>query len=86
MTQIEIHNMLHEHRKNVCKLMATEKMSQNKRDRLYWYTQELQQRIKELAKNISFQVEFVEPDPVEELGELTIKDYIDAGYRDVQGN
>jgi predicted transcriptional regulator len=75
---MDIHNLLYEHRKNVCKLMATEKMSQNKRDKLYWYTQELQQRINELSKNISFQVELVEPDPVQELGEITIKDYIEV--------
>lgn len=86
MTQMDIHNLLYEHRKNVCKLMATEKMSQNKRDKLYWYTQELQQRINQMAKNISFQIDLVEPDPVEEIGETTIKDYIDAGYRDVQGD
>lgn len=86
MTQMDIHNLLYEHRKNVCKLMATEKMSQNKRDKLYWYTQELQQRINQMAKNISFQIDLVEPDSVEEIGETTIKDYIDAGYRDVQGD
>lgn len=78
MNQMDIHNLLYEHRKNVCKLMATEKMSQNKRDKLYWYTHELQQRINELSKNISFQVEFIEPDPVQELGEITIKDYIEG--------
>lgn len=84
MTNIEVHNLLYEHRKNVCNLMATEKMSQNKRDKLYWYTQELQQRINELAKNIAWQFEYDEPEPVQQIGEVTIKDYIDAGYNDVQ--
>jgi acid phosphatase class B len=84
MTDIQIHNLLYEHRKNVCNLMATEKMSQNKRDKLYWYTQELQQRINELAKNIAWKFEYAEPIPVEKIGELTIKDYIDAGYNNVQ--
>jgi len=82
MTQIEICNMLYEHRKNVCELMSTEKMSAKERDRLYWYTQELQQRINQLK--ISFHLDIVEADPVEEIGDITIKDYINAGYRDVQ--
>lgn len=85
MTNIEIYNMLYEHRKNVCMLMATEKMSQNKRDKLYWYTQELQQRINGLSKNISYDFTIIDIDPIQQDGDTTIKDYIDGGYRDVQG-
>lgn len=66
---MEIHNLLYEHRKDVCRLMATEKMSQTKRNRLYKYTCELQDRINALSKNIYFDFNPSESDQ-------TIQDYL----------
>jgi hypothetical protein len=66
---MEIHNLLYEHRKDVCRLMATEKMNQTKRNRLYKYACELQDRINALSKNIYF--DFNPPE-----SDQTIKDFI----------
>lgn len=85
MTQIEIHNMLYEHRKNVCKLIATEKMTSFKLDRLYWYTQELQQRINELSKGITFELMYKKDELIIDDKDITINDYINGGHNDVQG-
>lgn len=68
---MEIYNMLHEHRSNVCRLMANDKsISKNKRDKLYKYTCELQERLDNLSKNIYFDFTSYETDE-------TIKDYIE---------
>lgn len=66
---MEIHNLLYEHRKNVCRLMATEKMSQLNRNKLYVYTCDLQERINKLSQVISF--DFTPPE-----SELTIEQYL----------
>lgn len=66
---MEVHNLLYEHRKDVCRLMATEKMSQTKRNRLYKYTCDLQERINNLSKVIYF--DFNPPE-----SDQTIQDYL----------
>jgi uncharacterized protein YlaN (UPF0358 family) len=76
-----IHNLLYEHRKNVCRLMVIEKMNPVWRNKLYNYTEVLQTRINDLSKSISFKVEIVEPNDVENM---TVEEYSkmmkDGGY------
>ncbi len=76
MTEIQIHNLLYEHRKNVCRLMVTETMTQIKRNKLSSYADQLQQRLNEMSKRMMIHVRFEEPEEVKENPDLTVADYI----------
>jgi hypothetical protein len=76
MTDTQIHNLLYEHRKNVCRLMVTETMTQIKRNKLSSYADQLQQRLNEMSKRMMIHVRFEEPEEVKENPDLTVADYI----------
>jgi hypothetical protein len=77
MTDIQIHNLLYEHRKNVCRLMVTETMTQLQRNKLNAYIEQLQQRLNLMSKRMTIKVEFVEPEEVKENLDMTVGDYIE---------
>ena len=77
MTDIEIHNLLYEHRKNVCMLMVNETMTQFQRNKLNTYIEQLQQRLNSMSKRMTIKVEFIEPEEVKENLDMTVGDYIE---------
>ena len=81
MTDMEIYNMLYEHRKNVCRLMVNETMTQLKRDRLNGYIEQLQHRLKVMSKRLTIRVEFIEPEEVEKDPDMTVADYFELMER-----
>ena len=81
MTDMEIYNMLYEHRKNVCRLMVNETMTQLKRDKLNGYIEQLQQRINVMSKRLAIRIEFVEPEEVEKDPDMTVADYFELMER-----
>lgn len=81
MTDIQIHNMLYEHRKNVCRLMVNESMTQLQRNKLSHYAEQLQQRLNEISKRMAIKIEFIEPKEVIEDIDMTVAEYIELMHK-----